>query len=201
MRKCNSCGIQINEEANFCPACGSSDFTEIIDSAEEANVQQVQAAEEPVQEDKGNGNIVAGFFGALLFSLLGGLLYFAIYQIGFIAGICGLVIFLLAGFGYRLFAKTKNKNSIACLVISIIVMIVVIFLSECFCASYELYEALNAEGFDITLAEAIEVTPEFLETPELSEAFASDLAFAYIFGFVACIGNIISIVKARKQQQ
>ena len=68
---------------------------------------------------------------------VGGIVYFAIYQLGVIAGISGLIIFLLANLGYRLFARTKNKNSIVALVVSIVLMIIVIFLAECFCVSFD----------------------------------------------------------------
>ena len=44
--------------------------------------------------NKGNGNILAGAVGAFLFALIGGVLYFVVYQIGFIAGICGYNAFL-----------------------------------------------------------------------------------------------------------
>ncbi len=145
--------------------------------------------------NKGNGNIVAGAVGALLFALIGGVLYFILYQIDIIAGICGLVIFVLANFGYGLFAKSE-KNSIAGLIAAIVSMIVVIFVAEYICVSYEIYDVFKEA--DITLFDAIKATPDFLADSEVKSAFIKDLVFAYGFGFLATIGNIVAIVKARK---
>ncbi len=145
--------------------------------------------------NKDNGNIVAGAVGALLFALIGGVLYFILYQIGIIAGVCGLVIFILANFGYGLFAKS-GKNSIAGLISAIVSMIIVIFVAEYICVSYEIYDAFK--DAQITIFDAIKATPDFLAESEVKSAFIKDLVFAYGFGFLATIGNIINIVKARK---
>ena len=189
-KKCNTCGEQVDEQAAFCQSCGSTDLVEV------ASTYQEQVTE--VDNDNGNGNIYSGIVGAFLLSLVGGIVYFAIYQLNIIAGISGLVIFLLANFGYRLFAKTKNKNSIVALVVAIVMTIVVIFLAEFFCVSFEIYKEF--EGWGITFSDAVEATPDFLADPEVKSAFIEDLAFAYIFGFLASISNIVNIVKSRKNK-
>ena len=145
--------------------------------------------------NKGNGNILAGAVGAFLFALIGGVLYFVVYQIGFIAGICGLVIFILAYFGYGLFAKSA-KNSIAGLIASIVSMLIVIFAAEYFCLSYEIFQAYKE--LDITFFEAVRATPDFLAEPEVQSAVIEELVIAYALGILASVGNIINIVKARK---
>ena len=145
--------------------------------------------------NKGNGNILAGAVGAFLFALIGGVLYFVVYQIGFIAGICGLVIFILANFGSGLFAKSA-KNSIAGLIASIVSMLIVIFAAEYFCLSYENFQAYKE--LDITFFEAVRATPDFLAEPEVQSAVIEELVIAYALGILASVGNIINIVKARK---
>ena len=189
MKKCSVCGTQTEDQTKFCAACGSSDFS--VTEAESVN-----SAQGVSELETGHGNIIAGIVGAFLFSLIGGLLYFVVYQIGIIAGICGLVIFVLANFGYGLFAKTKNKASLVALIVSIVSMIVMIFLAEYFCLSFEIFQVYKE--LDITIFDAIKATPEFLAEPEISSAVTEDLAFAYIFGFIASIGNIRNIIKARK---
>ena len=191
MRKCNGCGMQVDEQTNFCPQCGS---VEIIE--EGARTQQIEPAP---SNDGGNGNILAGFVGALLFSIIGGALYFVIYQAGVIAGISGLVMFVLANFGYGLFAGTKNKASTAGLIASLVATVVMIYVSEYFCVSFEIYQFYKEA--DITIFDAIKATPEFMEDPALKEAVTKDLVYAYAFGLIAAISNIISIVKAKKQKQ
>lgn len=149
----------------------------------------------PATPSLGNGNVIAGIVGAFLFALIGGLLYFIVYQIGIIAGICGLVIFVLANFGYNLFAK-GDKNTMIGLIVSIIMMIAMIFLAEYISISYAIFQAYKDYG--ITIFDAIRLTSKSFENPEAASAIAQDLAFAYIFGIVASISNIVNIVKARK---
>ena len=206
MKKCNACQAQLDDAATVCQMCGSAELSEV--TAEEQAQQPGQFYEGGYppynvipnnEENNGNGNIVAGVVGAFLFSIIGGLLYFVIYQAGIIAGICGLVIFVLANFGYGLFAQTKNKNSIAGLVSAIVATILMIFLAEYVCISYEIYGVYKE--FGITFFDAVKATPDFLADPDVSAAVIKDLAFAYIFGFIASISNIMNIVKARKNKQ
>lgn len=93
---------------------------------------------------------------------------------------------------------TGNGNVV--LVVSIVLMIIVIFLAECFCVSFEFYSYFKEMGEYISIFDAIEITPELLADSEVQSAVIQDLAFAYIFGFVASISNIVSIVKSRKKK-
>lgn len=210
MKICSNCGVQTDDNAKFCPSCGSSDL--IAQSASVQQFDQVQSyppifnptyqvenAQDAADDINGGENILAGIVGAFLFSILGGLLYFIIYQVGIIAGICGLVIFVLANFGYGLFAKTKNKASMVGLIAAIVATIVMIYAAEFFCISFEIFQVYKDQG--ITIFDAIRATPEFLAEPEIGEAVAGDLVFAYVFGFIATISNIVQIVKARKKKQ
>jgi hypothetical protein len=215
MKTCNVCGIQAEEQDNFCQGCGSSDFS--------MNQEGFQTAEQPIQQpidqsvqtlpegcaeapsfynqvnqpDVGNGNVLAGIVGAFLFSLLGGLLYFGIYQLGIIAGVSGLVIFVLANFGYGLFSGTKNQVTLGGLISAIVTTIVMIYVAQYFCISSEIFSVFKEE-YGITLAEAIKATPDFLAESEIRDAFIGDLVFAYVFGFIASIGTIVKLAKARK---
>ena len=135
-----------------------------------------------------HGNIPMGILGAFLFSILGGIAYFLVYQLGYVAGICGLVTFLLAQFGYGLLAKTKNKTSPVCLAASIAMTVIMIFVAQFLCMSYEIYQ-VYAE-WEISILDAIKATPSFLADAEVRGAFLKDLALSYIFGIAAVIGTI-----------
>lgn len=186
---CKSCGKDVPMDANFCPVCGQGEF--LVPSA---------AVSQPTATVlTGNGKVGMGILGALLFSLGGAVLYFLIYQLGVIAGICGLVIFLLAHFGYGLFSKSKPNNSTLSIVVSVILMVVVIFAAQYFCAAFEVYKELKDWG--VSLMDALKMVPELLADDEVFGAFISDLLFAYVFGFIAAAGNIINIVKSKKAQQ
>ncbi len=179
MRKCNMCGMNLEKSAIVCFSCGSTD---IVEFSEDVN---------------DNGNIVSGVVGAFLFSIIGGILYFIVYQFGFIAGICGLAMFVLANFGYSLFAGTKNRNSVPGLVSSIVCMVIMVFLAEYLCVSYEIFRAYEMDN--ITFFDAVWATPQFLVEPDIRGPFINDLLFAYIFGVAASISNIKNIIKARKE--
>ena len=208
MKKCNKCGTQADDQAAFCATCGSSDMSKI----ETLNGQPIHADTNPFPPvvptlnaptaptppvDNGHGNILAGIIGALLFSLAGAVLYFVVYQMGFIAGICGLVMFVLADFGYGLFAQTKNKTSLVRLAVSFLSMAVMIFAAEYLCLSYEIFSVFEGS---IAFFEAVQLTPDFLSDPEISGAVIEDLIFAYGFGILATFGNISQVFKARKQK-
>ena len=55
-------------------------------------------------------NTLAGVFGAFLFSLAGGVLWFILYQINFLAAVSGFVGVICAVKGYMLFSKAKKEN-------------------------------------------------------------------------------------------
>ena len=219
MKKCGFCGANSDDDAKFCPSCGGSDFSEVgaeqgstLNGAQTisqpvvpaqpeqptAHAEQVAASSvapaAPVRE-----NIVAGAVGAFLFSLIGAALYVLIYQANIISGICGLVIFVLASFGYGVFARTKNRSSVPNIVVSVIVMAVMIFISEYICISLEIYKVYSDIG--ITVFDAISSVPEFLSVPEIRSDFLKELAWAYLFGFAVSASYIVRLVRERKNKK
>ncbi len=144
----------------------------------------------------GNGNILAGFVGAFLFSIIGGLLYFICYQIGFIHGAIGLITFILAHFGYGLFAKAKKDTSIIRMIAAFIATIAMIYLAEYISLSFEVFQVFKDYG--ITIFDAIRATPEFIAEPEIKDAVVEDLAFAYFFSVIGAISFIVKAKKAKK---
>lgn len=190
-KRCNSCGTVSDEQVLYCPNCGAESFTP-IESAEMRESVVADVTEEPV-----NANVIAGIVGAFLFSIIGAAIYFLVYQMGFVAGICGLIMFVLANFGYGLFSGTKNKVTTAGIVISIIMTLVMLFAAEYFCVSYEIYLAFKDTG--VTIFDAVRATPDFLVEPEVRDAVIGDLGFSYLFGAIACAGNIINMVKSKKK--
>ncbi len=122
-----------------------------------------------------------------------------VYQIGYIASICGLIIFVLADFGYGLFGKCRNKESVPGLVTSIIMLFLVIFIAEYLCISYEIFDVYK-DAIEITFFDAVRATPDFLAEREIFQAFVLDLTYSYAFGFLAIINSIIRIVKARRSK-
>lgn len=182
------------------PPADTPDWTGPEAASDGAAAWNTQPMEFPSDEPAVRENILAGFVGAFLFSLGGGVLYFLLYQMGFIAGICGLVTFVLANFGYGRLSGNKKGDSIPGLVASIIMLILVIFLAEYLCVAYEIYRVYSDELFEITFFDVVRVMPDFLSEGEILSAFIGDLVFAYALGAVASISTIARSVKARKQK-
>ncbi len=201
MKVCNQCGARLSDDVKACTSCGTGDFSPVPEEpAPQFPIQEAEPACEtaPAAEVKAPENIIAGIVGAFLFAIIGGALYFVVYQMGFIAGICGLATFALANFGYGLFAGTKNKASIPGLISAVVAAVLMVFAAEYLCVSYEIF-LVYQEEFAITFFDAVQVTPEFLAEPELMQAVLGDLAFAYIFGAISVIGNIMNLIKGRKK--
>lgn len=227
VKKCLNCNSQVDESVKFCPTCGGAEF-EAEAGREQAQSFQFEGAQlngetqtnaetqssgeaQSMSAFQGDGtsyaaigeqtreNVLAGIVGAFLFSLVGVVLYFILNQVNVIAGISALVMFVMANFGYTLFSKAKTKSSIIGLVVSIILTVVMIFLSEYLCLSYEIFREFKDE-YAITLFDAVRATPEFLKDPDVAAAVAENLVYAYIFGFIATISSVVNIVKGRKRR-
>lgn len=160
----------------------------------DASYYQAPSSAAPAQEKK-HENVIAGIVGAFLFSLIGGGLYFIIYQFGYIAGICGLITVVLATFGYQLFSGVKS--SMKGIIIAIITSILAIVAAEYLALSYTIYDEFKAI-YEISFFDAVRATPDFLAEGEIMAAFLKDLAVAFVLGAVASIGNIRSAIHANR---
>lgn len=204
---CKNCGMENVDNANFCEACGGNEFKEnapkpVENTTNEMSGEFVQTGT-PVNSGTGvrqavnpvNENLLLGILGALLFSLIGAVLYFAIYQIGVIAAVCGLAIFLLANFGYVKFSKSGTITTKG-IIVSAVITLLMIFVSEYFCLSFEIYKVYRND-YDINIFDAIKVTSSFLEDADIKTGFIKDLAIAYILSIVAIVSELVKGKKAR----
>ncbi len=214
-KKCSSCGTIVLAEDKFCSNCGSTDFEPYdlqLDAAQpEIGAQDAVPAVEndvlsadtayaapaaPVHE-----NIAAGIVGAFLFALIGAALYFGLYQIGFIAGICGFVMFILANFGYGLFCGSKNSVSTARIITCIVITVIMIALAEYLCLSFELFNVFREEGEPISFTTALRMIPYVIGDKEVLGPVVLELLFAYGLSAVAIVSNVIRMVKDRKTRK
>lgn len=149
-------------------------------------------------------NILAGAVGAFLFSLVGGILWFVLYQIGYLAAISGLVGVICAVKGYTFFAKTK-KESKACLILSILITIAVLALSWYLCIAYDIYQAYQGwyeageVDFTLNFFESARAIPIFLEDPEILTAYLKDLGLGMLFTALGVISYLASREKKMKK--
>lgn len=149
-------------------------------------------------------NILAGVVGAFLFSLVGGILWFVLYQLGYLAAISGLVGVICAVKGYTVFAKTKNESK-KCIVLSVIIAVLVLAISWYLCVAYDIYLAYQdwyAAGevdFTLNFFESARAVPLFFEESEILIAYLKDLGFGLLFAALGVISYLSSREKKNKR--
>lgn len=119
-------------------------------------------AELPVKRRE---NVALGALGALLFSLAGVVVYYLLYQMGYVASLSGIVAIAAAYFGYGLFSgnKTSKKGLVFAGIFAVLAMIV----AEYLCIAKELYDSLGAElgdfGYVPTIGDALSAVMQRLQ--------------------------------------
>ncbi len=144
-------------------------------------------------------NYILGILGAFLFSLGGVAVYFGFYQLNFISGVSGWIMFILARFGYGVFTKTAKKITVASMITAIVITVVMIFVSEYISVAFIIFSEFKDLG--ITFIDAFVATPDFLADPEIMKPFLSDLGFAYLFGALGIVGNVLNFFKQKKTEK
>ena len=163
------------------------------------NKESIKSTKNDVSE-----NIVAGIVGAFLFSLVGGILWFLIYQLGFIAGISGVIGAVCAIKGYTIFAK---KESIKGIIISVVISLLVIVIAWYFCLAFDVYDAYKVwyetgeSDFSLTYFEAVRVSHYFLFDPEVGPSYFGDLAIGLLFCIIGGASYVITKIKNTKNKK
>ena len=150
-------------------------------------------------------NVLAGAVGAFLFSLVGGILWFVIYQFGYLAAISGLIGVICAVKGYTFFAKIKTESN-KCLVISTVISIAVLVIAWYLCVAYDIYlvyqewYAAGEVDFTYTFFESVQVVPYFFEESEILIAYLKDLGLGLLFAALGIIYYLAIREKRLKRQ-
>ncbi len=144
-------------------------------------------------------NVLFGVIGAFLFSLVGGVLYFVLYQIGYISALSGLVAVVCSIKGYSFFAKKESKRGI---IISVIIAAIVIILAwyVSFCNDMlPVYaEALKNGEVDWAPANIFEYFPYGFWDLTVNPLYFIDLLIALALGGVACFSYLSNKSKREK---
>lgn len=150
-------------------------------------------------------NVLAGTVGAVLCALVGGLLWFLLYQIDILAGISGLVGVICAIKGYAFFAKGESLKGV---IIAVLAAVLVMVLAWYMCLSLDVYNAYQdwfAAGevdFTVTFPEAVRGAYMFLEETEIALAYFKDLAIGLLLCVIGAgrfVSDAVKRVKAEKQ--
>ena len=167
------------------------------------NENQTETVQTPVAEPLvlAQENVFAGTIGALLFSLAGGIIWFVLYQIGFLAAISGIVGVVCAIKGYSIFGKRESVKGV---VISTIMAFLMIVLAWYVCLSYDVYLAYQewyANGevdYTVTIFEAVANAYIFLTDGEIALAYLKDLGIGLVFCVVGAFGYVKAAVGKAK---
>ncbi|MBR3381837.1 MAG: hypothetical protein IKG85_02210 [Clostridia bacterium] len=198
LKKCINCGAIVSPEEDSCPICGSIHFEE-TDAIAEPGFEPAAPAQAPVPQ--GSENVAAGIAGAFLFGLIGAAVYFGIYQLGYIAGICGFIIFFLANFGYGLFCGKKDSVSAARIVTCIVITIVMIFLAEYVSVAFDIYRAFKEEGETMSFVDVLRALPNAFTDKEFVIEFMKELGIALAMAALAIAANVAKMIKDRKARR
>ncbi len=146
-------------------------------------------------------NKLAGTVGAFLFALIGGLVYWILWQVGYLAAVSGLISVSCAFVGYRLFAKRESKYGI---VISVVMAAIVILLAWYLCLAQDVYEAYkewykNGDiDYTVGFFTSVRYAYTFLSDGDIASSYISNLLISIGLCVVGCIAPIRSAAKKQK---
>lgn len=223
---CPNCGNQVPDGQAFCSNCGTKmqapvapqqpvqqpTYAQPVQQPVQQPIQQSTYAEPvqqpvyaqpvqqvaPVAQADVHENFFAGLFGAVLFGLIGGAIFCAVSATGWIAGFCGLVIVLLANFGYNKFSGSKGsvKGVIAVILVAVIIIGIACYFGYGLAIYFDLPEGANISYIDV-----MELLPDALEDDEVIEEFIEWVAISYGLAAVASIAPIKQALANAKEQK
>jgi len=117
-------------------------------------------------------------------------LYVVIAQLGYIAGISGLVMSVLA---LRLYEKMGGALDVKGIIVTFLLLIGMIWIANQITWALAIWLELKDYGW--SFAECYQNLGMILEQAELQGSYFSDLAAGYLFTFVGSIGTFISALK------
>lgn len=136
-------------------------------------------------------NLAMGIVGALIGSLIGCVVYFLVWQLGYIAAVAGLITAVCAFKGYEMLGGViDRKGAIAC----IIVIIFAVFFANQVVWAYDIYKAFKEDGF--TFFECFRVIKLVVDEAELTGQYYGNLVMAYLLTAVGCFKTVMDVFKS-----
>lgn len=159
-------------------------FTEENNLTELQPVPEVSAAESASVPS----NIPLGVVGALLGAAIGAVAWIALYQLGYIASLCGLLMFFLAMKGYGLLGRKTDKTGI---ILSAVITLLMIFVAVYLSWTVSIYLELKELNMNPTVQVALEWTKVILADPEAKGDFLKDLLSGYGLGLLGIAPTVV----------
>lgn len=152
-------------------------------------------------------NPVMGILGAIVFSLIGCAVWIIIGKFGYISYLGGIAMAFSTIFGYHLFGKKFDTLG---LIISIVIVLVMVLVSNMFIYTWELLsqpgmeEALSLLGYNgffgvffglFDLMKQVDLHAGLDGIDSMTGGFISDLIFSYIISMIATVAIGVSMLK------
>lgn len=152
-------------------------------------------------------NPVMGILGAIIFSLIGCAVWIIIGKLGYISYLGGIAMAFSTIFGYHLFGKKFDTLG---LIISIVIVLVMVLISNMFIYTWELLsqpgmeEALSQLGYNgffglffglFDLMKQVDLHAGLDGIDSMTGGFISDLIFSYIISMIATFAIGVSMLK------
>lgn len=152
-------------------------------------------------------NPVMGILGAIIFSLIGCAVWIIIGKLGYISYLGGIAMAFSTIFGYHLFGKKFDTLG---LIISIVIVLVMVLISNMFIYTWELLsqpgmeEALSLLGYNgffgvffglFNLMKEVDLHTGLEGIDSMTGGFISDLIFSYIISMIATVAIGVSMLK------
>lgn len=152
-------------------------------------------------------NPVMGILGAIIFSLIGCAVWIIIGKLGYISYLGGIAMAFSTIFGYHLFGKKFDTLG---LIISIVIVLVMVLISNMFIYTWELLsqpgmeEALSQLGYNgffglffglFDLMKQVDLHAGLDGIDSMTGGFISDLIFSYIISMIATVAIGVSMLK------
>ena len=191
--------LESNYYTSGCQLSGSNDRVECYSingtnmwlcPASLAAVQQhFETNKEQARSQK--SDLIRGFVGALLGALAGGVLYVILYKLGFVAGISGLVMAVLALMLYEKFGGCLDIKGVICCAVVIIAMV---YFANKLAWSWEIYGELKDYGWGFS--DVFKQMSYIIDKAGLKSDYTESLVMGYIFTALGAVGRFIGAVRS-----
>jgi len=140
-----------------------------------------------------------GLLGAMVGAVIGGILWVVLYRAGYIAGLAGYLAVFLAMKFYEKLAGGLGRTGI---VLSTLVAVLIIVLSNCVAISWVIAAAVNESNPGrASIGYILQNFGAMMDTLDLWPDFVYDLVIGLFLGIVASIGPIGAALRAEKAKK
>lgn len=142
-----------------------------------------------------SSNALFGIMGALVFAVLGVLLWIGIYQLGFLSYFGAIAITFAVFFGYRIAGGAQDTKGI---VISVILSFVMNLLGHGVCLVFDTQTAIYENyGYHLSFFEGIDWLIYTLGDPSVASSVGVDVLFNVVITIVSIIIAARSMIRGR----